>query len=267
MSQFENRVSVLVSIITPLHNAADFVEQTIESVLSQSFQNWELIIIDDQSTDNSVDIVTSYLAIDRRINLIQLDKNSGAAVARNTGIEVAKGRYIAFLDSDDLWLPQKLEKQLAFMQQTGCPLTYTAYEKIDGEGKSLGRVGVPRNVNYKSLLKTCFIGCLTVVIDTHYFGKISMPLIRKRQDFGLWLKLLKQTEQAKGMEDILACYRVHRSSISANKLNTAIYTWRLYRDIEKLSLAQSLYYFAHYAIRGLLRHRLPRLARVVGILH
>lgn len=256
----------LISIITPLYNAANYIEQTLNSVLTQTLDNWELILIDDKSTDNTIELIEPYIVKDNRIKLIALDDNSGAAVARNTGIQAAKGRYIAFLDGDDLWLPEKLEKQLYFMQQTGCPFTYTAYEKIDETGTRLGRVGIPSVATYQSLLKTCFIGCLTVMLDADYFGKVSMPLLRKRQDYGLWLTLLKQVDEARGLPEVLALYRVHDASISANKLNTSRYTWRLYRDVEKLSLVKSLYYFSHYAVRGFLRHRLPSLARVVGIL-
>ncbi|MTI64687.1 glycosyltransferase family 2 protein [Methylophaga sp.] len=267
MNQTESRVPVVVSTIMPLHNAADFVEQAIKSVLDQTFQDWELLIIDDKSTDGSVEIVKSFVSSDNRIKLIQLEQNSGAAVARNTGFEAAKGRYIAFLDSDDIWLPEKLEKQIHFMQKTACPFTYTAYGKINEQGQWLGKVGVPEDATYKSLLKTCFIGCLTVMIDTAYFGKVTMPLLRKRQDYGLWLQLLKQAEKAKGLPEVLAHYRVHKASISANKLHTATYTWRLYREVENLSLPASIYYFSHYAVRGFMRHRLPRLARAFRILH
>lgn len=267
MDIVESTESIVVSIITPLHNAESYLRQTLESIFSQTFQGWELILIDDNSTDNTIEIAHTYLERDHRVRLIQLDQNSGAAVARNKGIEQAKGRYLAFLDSDDLWLPDKLEKQLHFMQETACPFTYTAYEKIDKQGEYLGKVGVPALATYKSLLKTCFIGCLTVMLDTEYFGRVAMPLLRKRQDYGLWLKLLKQTDEAKGMPEVLARYRVHQGSISANKLNAVVYTWRLYRNVERLSLIQSLYYFSHYAVKGLLRHRMPKLARAVGVLH
>ncbi len=259
--------TALVSIITPLHNSEAYISETINSVLNQSYDGWELIVVDDMSEDDSAQIVESYVEKDSRIRLIRLKENSGAAVSRNTAIEAAKGRYIAFLDSDDMWLPEKLEKQLNFMYETGCPFTYTGYEKINEHGKRLGKVGIPETATYKSLLKTCFIGCLTVMIDTAYFGKVTMPQLRKRQDYGLWLQLLKQTEKAKGLPEVLAHYRVHSASISANKLNTATYTWRLYREVENLSLPASIYYFSHYAVRGFMRHRLPRLAKALRILY
>lgn len=256
-----------VSIIMPLHNAADFVEDAIKSVLAQTRQDWELVIIDDKSSDNSADIVNAYSAKDSRIRLVKLEQNSGAAAARNKGLELAQGRYIAFLDSDDFWLPEKLEKQLAFMQKTNSPFTYTAYEKVNDSGHSVGKIGVPKTVNYSQLLKTCYLGCLTVMLDRRYFGEVRMPLIRRRQDYGLWLRLLKQVDFASGLNEVLGRYRVHNGSISSNKMVTATYTWRLYRDIENLGLVQSTYYFLHYSIRGVLRHRFPNLARKLGILH
>jgi glycosyltransferase involved in cell wall biosynthesis len=255
-----------VSIITPLHNAEKFIADTISSVIAQTYQDWELIIVDDVSDDESVTLVESAVEKDSRITLIRLSKNSGAALARNTAIKVANGRYIAFLDSDDLWLPQKLETQLAFMRENGYAFTFTAYERIDEEGKSLGSVGVPEKVSYRQMLKTSVIGCLTAMYDTAYFGKVYMPLIRKRQDYGLWLKLLKQTEFAYGIQQPLGLYRIRRDSISSNKLNTSTYNWRLYRDIEKLPFLASCYYFSHYAVRGLLRSKFPRLAKSLGVM-
>lgn len=256
-----------VSIITPVYNCATFLEDTVRSVIQQSYQNWELILVDDCSTDDSLKIARQLAASDSRIKVIQLQENSGAAAARNKGLELAQGRYIAFLDSDDLWLPEKLEKQLAFMQKTNSPFTYTAYEKVNDSGHSVGKIGVPKTVNYSQLLKTCYLGCLTVMLDRQYFGDVRMPLIRRRQDYGLWLRLLKQVDFASGLNEVLGRYRVHNGSISSNKMVTATYTWRLYRDIENLGLVQSTYYFLHYSIRGVLRHRFPNLARKLGILH
>lgn len=256
----------IVSIITPSHNSAPFISETIQSVLNQSFSDWELIIVDDCSTDNSVDVIQSFVERDSRIKLIQLSENSGAAVARNRAIEAAQGRYIAFLDSDDLWLPDKLKKQLAFMQTNDYPFCYAAYDKRDEHGQVFGHIGVPDRVSYSDLLKMCSIGCLTAMYDTEYFGKVTMPLIRKRQDLGLWLKLLKKTEYAYGLNQTLAQYRVRTDSISANKANAAKFTWRLYREVEGLNLMKASYYFSHYALRGLLRTKAPGLARMLGVL-
>ena len=255
-----------VSIITPVYNAEKFILATINSVISQTDNDWELIIIDDFSSDNTLKILESFMCIDSRIKLVRLDHNSGAAVARNKGIEYAKGRYVAFLDSDDQWLPNKLEKQISFMEKNQYPFTYTSYNKINEQGNFLGIIGVPDRVTYFDLLKTNSIGCLTAIYDTEYFGKIYMPLIRKRQDFGLWLKLLKKTEFAYGLNESLALYRVRSDSISSNKLNTSGYTWRLFRDVEKLPLFKSVFYFMHYSIRAVLRSKFPKLAVKLGVL-
>ena len=256
----------MVSIITPVYNCSHLIESTIESVIRQSFTDWEMILVDDCSSDNSVAVVQSFVEQDLRIKLIRLTENSGAAVARNTAIDAAKGRYISFLDSDDLWLPNKLEKQLDFMQENNYPFTFSAYDKIDKSGVRFGHVGVPNIVSYSDLLKMCSIGCLTAMYDTEYFGKVTMPLIRKRQDLGLWLKLLKQTDFAYGLNETLAQYRVRSDSISANKFNAAKFTWRLYREVERLSLIKASYYFTHYAVRGLLRTKALGLARFLGVL-
>lgn len=256
----------LVSIITPSYNSALLIVPTIKSVISQSIGNWEMIIVDDCSCDNSVEVIRSFADQDPRIKLIQLAENSGAAVARNTAIEAAKGRYIAFLDSDDAWLPNKLEKQVAFMQENSYPFTFAAYDKVNESDEIFGHVGVPDKVTYSDLLKSCSIGCLTAMYDTEFFGKVYMPLIRKRQDLGLWLKLLKKTKYAYGLNETLGFYKVRKDSISANKKSAALFTWRLYRDIEKLSLPKASYYFSHYAVRGLLRTKYPGVARFLGIL-
>src|SRR5690554_1291639 len=205
----------LVSIITPSYNSSPFISNTLKSVASQSFDNWEMIIVDDYSSDNSAEVIQQYASQDPRIKFIQLEKNSGAAVARNTAIEAAQGRFIAFLDSDDQWLPHKLETQLAFMQKQNVAFSYAAYEKMNEEGAVIGSVGVPDKVAYRDLLKVCSIGCLTAMYDTQQLGKIYMPLIRKRQDLGLWLRILKQIPFAYGIQGPLGRYQVRSDSISA----------------------------------------------------
>lgn len=255
----------LVSVVMPLYNSERYVEDSINSVISQTFRDWELILVDDASSDSTCEKVEPFLADDRIIYCC-LSTNSGSAVARNTAIEKAQGRYIAFLDSDDMWISTKIEVQLAFMRKNNYPFVFSAYNKVDEQGNITGSVGIPLLVNYYDLLKVCSIGCLTAIYDTEYFGKVYMPLIRKRQDLGLWLKLLKQTDYAYGLNEVLANYRVHSNSISANKLNAASYTWRLYRHYEKLNLLSSAYFFSHYAVRGLIRTKTPSLARFLGLL-
>lgn len=254
-----------VSIVTPMHNSSEFIDETIRSVLSQTFQSWELIIVDDCSSDDSIDIANKYAKQDSRIKLVRLYKNGGAAHARNVAIKLAKGRYISFLDSDDRWLPSKLYVQLGFMRDNDVEFSFSAYEKIDESGKFIGNMNVPSKIDYHQLLKCCVIGCLTVTYDTKRLGKIYMPAIRKRQDFGLWLKILKKVDFAWGIKEPLAQYRVRKNSISSNKLSASSYTWRLYRDVEKLSFIKSAFYFSHYAIRGLLRTSFPRFAKLIGL--
>lgn len=257
---------ITVSIITPLHNAEAYIAKTIDSVIAQSFDDWEMIIVDDMSTDRSCEVVTTYCQKDNRVRLIRLTENSGAAVARNTAVTAARGRYIAFLDSDDLWKTEKLNQQIRFMQEHDYPFSFSAYERINEEDEVVGFVGVPDRVSYQQMLKTSVIGCLTAIYDTVYFGKVSIPLIRKRQDYALWLKLLKETEFAYGIKEPLAFYRVRADSISSNKLNTSTFNWRVYRDIEKLSFISSCYYFCHYAFRGVLRSKFPSLAKKLQVM-
>lgn len=256
----------LVSVITPVFNGARFIRETLDSVCAQTHADWELICVDDCSSDNSCEIVQSYADKDSRIRLIRLEVNSGAAVARNAAIEAARGRYIAFLDSDDIWLPYKLEVQLEYMQTNNVPFCYSAYARIDEHNKVICTVGVPQQVSYQGMLKTSVIGCLTAVYDTQFFGKVAMPLTRKRQDFGLWLQLLKRIDFARGIPDVLALYRVSPGSMSANKLDAARYTWNIYRNVEGFGLWRSFYYFLNYACRGFLRSKFPNFARRIRVL-
>lgn len=258
---------VMVTVVTPTYNSADRIAMTIESVRAQTFADWEMIVVDDCSDDGTVDIVDEYAKLDPRVRWIKLEQNGGAAVARNAAIRAAQGRYISFLDSDDRWLPHKLEAQLAFAKEHDAAFVFSAYSRVDETGKNLGIVGVPGKVCYRELLKSCYIGCLTAMYDTQALGKVEMPLIRKRQDFGLWLKLLKKTSVAYGQRDVLATYTVRDGSISADKRSASIFQWKIYREVEKLSLAASCYYFAHYAVRGVLRSRLPAMARKLGVMH
>lgn len=246
----------LVSIIMPSYNSEKFISTTIESVLNQTHQNWEMLIVDDVSSDNSNDIIADYMKKDNRIKLIKLDKNSGPAIARNRAIEEAKGRYIAFLDSDDLWSPDKLSKQISFMQEHDVSLSYTGYYRMEEEsGEIIDQINVPNKVDYSELLKQNIIGCLTAIYDTQKIGKVYMPDILRRQDFGLWLKILKQVPYAYGLDNPLAYYRVRKTSVSSNKLIASKYNWKLYREIEKLPLYKAIYYFGWYTYRSFLKYK------------
>lgn len=245
----------MVSIITPSHNAGKFIAKTIESVLAQTYEQWEMIIVDDLSLDDSVAIVESYAQKDSRIKLIRPEHKSGPAGARNIAIEASRGRYIAFLDADDLWMPEKLENQLNFMREHDLHFTYSSYKVINEEQEELTTFQTLPEVSYKSMLKTCSVGCLTAVYDTHKLGKMYMPKLPKRQDYALWLAILKKSDNAKGLMEPLAYYRIGQSSVSSNKATAAMWQWKVYRDVERLGLAKSAYYFVHYVYHGLKKYR------------
>jgi glycosyltransferase involved in cell wall biosynthesis len=249
-------MSELISIITPLYNSNDFVGNTIKSVLSQTYQNWEMIIINDASADGSVKIVESFATEDERIKLIKPDSNKGPAVARNRGIKEASGRYIAFLDSDDLWYEEKLNKQLNFMKRNHYAFTYTGFEKINEEGKVIGAIfPYKEEVCYYDLLKSNHIGCLTAMVDLKMLGcKMYMPDIKKRQDQGLWLEILKEIDKAYCLYEILGQYRIREGSISVNKIDNLKYQWKLYRNIEKINIVKSFYYMTFYAFYGMRKY-------------
>ncbi len=240
----------LVSIVMPLYNGEVFVLDSIRSVLDQTYKNWELIIVDDVSTDNSFTIVEEYIKSEPHISLYQLSQNSGAAVARNYAIELAKGRYISFLDCDDMWLPEKLEKQIQFLDKHALVLTYSAYHTIDENSKYINMRNVPPVISYEDMLKSNQIGNLTGIYDVDFFGKVYMENVG-HEDYVLWLKLLKQIPYTKGLTQILAQYRIMSNSISSNKLKVLKWQWHIYRKIEKLTILQSSYYFIFYVYNAL----------------
>lgn len=244
----------MVSIITPTYNAEKFLEQTIKSVLNQSYMNFEMIIVDDCSKDRSVEIAQEFAAKDNRIKVHKLKENSGAAVVRNTGIEMASGRYIAFLDSDDLWDEKKLEKQIDFMKKNKIGFSFTSYRMMSENGEMMNKiVSVPSQMKYKDLLKNTVIGCLTVIIDRELIGDFRMPLVRAGQDTATWLSILRSGNVAYGMNEVLASYRKVEGSISSNKVKALKRTWNTYRNIEKLSMVPCVYYFVNYIIRAIIK--------------
>lgn len=232
----------LVSIITPNYNCEKYICETIESVLNQTYKNWEMLIVDDCSTDNSIKMLEKYLD-DRRIKLVKMNKNSGAALCRNLGIEEANGKYIAFLDSDDLWEKEKLEKQISFMEKNDVDFSYTEYTHISEDGRSLNlKARVPKKLTYKKMLYHCFTGCLTVIYNQEKLGKIYGPNIPKSNDYGLFLQVLKKVKNARGIQENLAYYRIRRNSISRNKLKKIKPHLYLLNKIEKISIFMSLFY-------------------------
>ncbi len=237
----------LVSIICPTYNSESYIEAAIQSVRNQTYSNWELLITDDCSTDSSYDIIQEEARKDTRIKTFQLERNMGADASRNNSIIQANGRFISFIDSDDIWLPEKLARQIAFMTEHDLDLCYSAYYAIDHFGYRTGRV-VPAKpqLNYFQLLRNNYIGCSTAIYDTRRLGKVCMPNIKKRQDWALWLKIAKMTDRIMGIAEPLAEYRVHGKSISNNKLKLLKYNWMIYRNVEGFSIPKSSLQFARF---------------------
>ncbi len=247
----------LVSIIMPAYNAEKYIEEAIQSVLKQTYTNWELIITDDKSTDATSRILDEYIRKDARIKVIYLKNNSGAAVARNTSIANAAGRYLAFLDSDDIWKPLKLEKQLQFMQDNDCAFSFTSYQYLTTNAdETLRIIKVPPMLTYQASLKNTIIGCLTVIIDRKKTGDIKIPLVRAGQDHLTWWSILKQGFTAYGLQENLAEYRRVENSISHNRWKAIKRHWKLYREYEQIGLLKSSYYFVSYAFNAVKKHYL-----------
>ena len=243
--------SKLVSIITPSYNSEKFISETIKSVLNQTYKNWEMLIVDDASKDKTIQIINTFCKQDSRIKLFQLKNNSGAALARNKGISQAKGDFISFLDSDDLWLPKKIELQINFMQKMNCGLSFTSYDIINEKGNFKNKIIACKDkLDYNRMLYSNEIGCLTAMYNKKILGKIFFPEIRKRQDYGLWLKILKIQKYAFGLPIVLAHYRDRSNSISNNKLEMVRWNWNLYKNVENLPFITSIYIMIVWAYRG-----------------
>jgi teichuronic acid biosynthesis glycosyltransferase TuaG len=246
----------LVSIVTPAYNAAPYIRETIASVQRQTVRDWEMIIVDDASSDETHALVSEAAAADLRIIPVRLPQNGGPAVSRNTALDRARGEFVAFLDADDLWDPTKLEKQLAFMQARGSEFSFGSYRVISHRGEVVGRVGpVPDTMRYHDLLRNTIIGCLTVVIRREVVGDRRFPLLRRSQDTAMWLSLLRERRmRAHGLNEDLASYRVVPTSNTRNKLVAARSVWTLLRRSEGLSPPVASWYFAHYAVSALSRY-------------
>lgn len=224
----------LVSIIMPSYNTAQYITETIESVLKQTYTNWELIIVDDCSADNTDDVVRPHLS-DERIRYLKNEKNSGAAVSRNRALREAKGKWIAFLDSDDLWIPEKLEKQISFMEKNDYHFSYTNYAEIDIKGKRNGiTVTGPKRITKTGMYNYCWPGCLTVMYDAEYVGIIQIADIKKNNDYAMWLKVCQKVD-CYLLDEELALYRRGRAgSVSTHSIKTMIgWHYKLYREAEK----------------------------------
>lgn len=245
----------LVSIITPFHNSDRYLSSTVEAILTQSFPDWELILIDDCSSDDSAHIARWYYQKDHRIRVARMDEPGGPAKARNLGISMATGRYIAFCDSDDVWLPEKLQKQLDAMTGTGEAVCFTSYFKMLQDGERTGRMVMaePR-VTYEMLLVSNYIGCSTAMYDTQRCGRVFMPDIIKRQDYGLWLRIMSRGFVAVGISEPLVYYRVRTDSVSSNKLLAMLYHWRVLRSVTGVGLLHASRLFLQYLFLGFSKH-------------
>lgn len=245
----------LVSIIMPAYNAEKYIEEAIQSVLKQTYTNWELIIVNDSSVDDTEKIIKKYKEQDKRIKLYSLPKNQGVANARNTALQNAVGRYIAFLDSDDMWLPEKLEKQIGFMKINNYVFTYHQYRHFASRDKVGKIVNIPLKLGYKEALKGNSMGCLTVCLDKSKIKPFLMPQ-QRHEDYITWLNILKENKiVAYGLQDDLARYRIGtKESVSANKVKSAIWTWNIYRDSQKLTIMESMRCFGYYVIGGISKY-------------
>lgn len=238
----------LVSVIMPVYNAEHFLENTVHSALNQTYKDIEIILIDDMSTDNSRDIIARFAQKYTNIRPILLEKNKGVANARNEGIKNSNGRFIAFLDSDDLWSEDKIEKQIKYMTKNDYGFTFTGYQYINEQGEILKTiVDAKEEVTYEDLLKQNFIPCLTVVIDKNKIKEVNMPKIH-HEDYATWLSILKKGYKAYGLNENLALYRVRSNSLSGNKVKSAMWTWNIIRNVEKVPLPKAIYYFSNYAL-------------------
>ena len=246
-----------VSIVTPVYNVENFIVETMDSVRAQTFQDWELLLVEDGCKDRTVPVIKEYLEKtgDTRIRLIQMEQNGGAARARNRGVQESRGRYLAYVDADDLWDEQKLEKQLRFMTEKKAAFSFTGYEFADENGKGLGKiVKVPETIDYKEALKNTTIFTSTVMFDTELIPKdqLEMPVI-KSEDTALWWRILRSGVLAYGLNENLVKYRRAGKSLSSNKLEALRRIWNLYRKAEGMSIPSSAYHFCFWAVRAVKR--------------
>ena len=244
-----------VSIIVPMYNAEKFIGKTIESVLSQTYENWEMLIMNDVSTDNSLAVVNKFAKKDARIKVVNTEKNMGVVKGRNHLIDLANGKYIAFLDADDYWHSQKLEKQIQFMKEKNAGISCTEYTRVKENGEKINEVVIKSEISYTDMLKNNYLGCLTVMYDVEKVGKRYFKELEKNEDYVLWLEIVKDVKTIFGLKENLAYYRVLDNSRSSNKAKTAKVRWEIYRQVERLPFLKSVYYFLHYAVRAVLKSK------------
>ena len=251
----ENRENPLVSVIMPAYNAERFIARSIESALNQTVQEIELIVIDDCSSDNTCRIAEEYAAGDTRVTVLRNEQNMGVARTRNRGFDVCRGAYVALLDSDDIWYPAKLEKQLALIQKEQADIAYCSYALVNEQGeKKCDDFIVPTSTDFEEMLGSNMIGCSTVMLTSEIARQHRFSDRGYHEDYVLWLHLLKQGKKAVGLSETLVDYRVYSGSKASNKLKSAKFRWQIYRDILKLSRAASAWYFTRYAVAGVAKY-------------
>lgn len=247
-------IEPLVSVVMPAYNVSKFIGESIESVLRQTYKNWELIIVNDCSKDNTEEVIKNYIRIDNRIKYYNQDKNLGIATARNLAIKKAKGKYIAFLDSDDLWKEDKLTEQIYFMESNRLEFSYTDYEKRNQNlSKILKTIKCPNKIDYKYGLKGNKIACLTVIVTSRVLKENLMPQI-KHEDYATWLQILRKDNIAYGLDKNLAIYRVNENSTTSNKLKILFWTFPIYYTQEKFGVIKSLYYLSCHLLQAIKKY-------------
>jgi len=242
----------LVSVIMPCYNMASYISDSIKSVVAQTYPNWELLIVDDASTDETVKIIESYSQTDSRIRFATKTQNSGIADTRNQCIQMAQGQFLAFLDADDIWHPEKLEKQLKFMVEKNVGFTYSTYDWIDEDGNTLNKfINTIGNLDYETYLRNTIIGCSTVMVNKTIIGDVVVPKFRTSEDTATWLDILKKGFLAYAIDEPLVSYRIRQHSASSNKLKASSDLWRVYRQNEKLPLFKAVACFSSYAFNAI----------------
>ncbi len=246
----------LVSIITPVYNSKNFLKDTIESVLKQTYFNWEHLLVDDYSTDGSWEVLDSFAGLDNRIRVFKLESNCGPGKARNHAIERAAGKYIAFLDSDDIWLPNRLEDHIFFMIKGDYVFSHSSYGFLNEDGTLKSKIYNVRDreVDYKYLLKHTDISCLTAIYDQERIGKFYMPDLRRKQDYGLWLSILKKGYKSMPYPKVLAYYRQRKGSVTNRKSRLIFQHYQFLRNHERLNFFQSIKYTISWGLGGIAKY-------------
>ena len=246
----------MIAIVTAAYNCSPFIYATYESLRRQTLQHWEWIVVDDHSTDGTFEALEGFAAEDDRVRVLRNDRNQGAAFSRNRAMDEARGTFLAFIDSDDLWLPEKLATQVDFMS-TGIDFSFTGYQIVNEDGSPTSKrtdVSYQGRFGYEDMLaKKATLGCSTVMLRRSAIGDLRMPMLKSGQDYAYWLSLLRSGIQAHLLPEVLTSYRIRKNSLSRNKLRKARQQWRIYRNLEKLSLLSSIRYFLTYAVRALIR--------------